>query len=92
MWVFVWIKYGASEVYAADTKEQLRYLLDDLNLVAGYDGIMSAEDFNSKYVSLDVTRKAIGALLRRRISASDDADFERGTGFTKLENYQPASS
>ena len=85
MRVFVWVNHGVSRVYAADTPEQLKRILDAL--------CATIQDWDTARESLDRAYQysdpeyGISYLLRKLDVGSCD-EFGYGTGFVSVIGCQ----
>lgn len=81
MCVFVWINHNVSRVYAADTPEQLKRILDAMcATIQDWDIVREGLDLAYQYSDPE---RGILYLLRKLVVGSCD-EFDYGTGFVSV--------
>jgi hypothetical protein len=86
--VFIWAQESTCKVYPVKTRQEIWWMLDDLNYYftnKGQPELMSREDFDGKYKNDEAIRGAIFALLRDRVMFKFNSDFEPCTGFRMFD-------
>ena len=89
MRVFVWVHECVSRVYAADTPEQLKRILDAMcTTIQDWD--VAREAIDRAYQYSDPERGIL--YLLRKVEVGSCNEFDYGTGFVSAIGLQPAAA